>query len=585
MTTKKWGIFMGWEKNYDKWNNNTSLDDELATQLKGLKDNPKELEDCFYKNLEFGTGGMRGVLGPGTNRMNIYTIRKTAEGLARYIEHHGEEAKSRGVVIAYDSRFKSPEFAMETAKTLGKHGIQSYVFESLRTTPELSFAVRYLHAFSGVVITASHNPSEYNGFKVYGPDGGQLSSEAAEKIIAKVNSVEDELAVEVGNKEALKAAGLLTMIGETVDQAYLKQLETVVVNPEVIQSQADDFRIVYTPLHGTGNIPVRKGLKAIGFKHIEVVKEQELPDSNFSTVSSPNPEEVAAFSLAMAYGEKSNADILLATDPDADRVGVAVKNDEGEYQVLTGNQTGALLLSYLITEKKKQNKLPKNATVLKTIVTSEMGRDISSSHNIETIDTLTGFKYISEWIEKFEQTGDRSFLFGYEESYGYLIKEFARDKDAVQTCLLIAEVAAYYKAKQMTLYEGLLALYEEYGYYLDDIESLTLKGKDGAGKIKAILSDFRANPPKEIAGKLISVIEDYDSGQRVYTVSGKQEEIALPKSNVLKYKLENGDWFCLRPSGTEPKIKFYFGVKEETAEGSRRALEEMKAVVMGKVEQ
>ncbi|MDS9472588.1 phospho-sugar mutase [Sporosarcina pasteurii] len=575
---------MNWETSYAKWTSYTDLDEELAGQLHELKNQPMQLEDCFYKNLEFGTGGMRGVLGPGTNRMNIYMIRKTAEGLARYIEHHGEEAKVRGVVIAYDSRFKSPEFAMETAKTLGNHGIQTYVFDSLRTTPELSFAVRYLHAFSGVVITASHNPPEYNGFKVYGPDGGQLSSEAAEQIIAKVNSVEDELAVAVGTEEGLKAAGLLTIIGETVDQAYLKQLETIVVNQDVIDEVADDFRIVYTPLHGTGNMPVRKGLDAVGFKHVEVVKEQELPDANFSTVDSPNPEEAAAFSLAMKYGEQSNADILLATDPDADRVGVAVRNEEGKYQVLTGNQTGALLLHYLITQKKKQNELPENATVLKTIVTSEMGRDIAATHNLETIDTLTGFKYISEWIETFEQKGDRSFLFGYEESYGYLIKDFARDKDAVQTCLLIAEVAAYYKTKQMSLYEGLMALYEEYGYYLEDIESLTLKGKDGAAKIQAILSEFRANPPKEIAGQAIVVIEDYDSSTRVYVESGEQEEIHLPKSNVLKYKLENGAWFCLRPSGTEPKIKFYFGVKEETLEGSRQALEEMMVDVMGRVQ-
>ncbi|AOV08702.1 phospho-sugar mutase [Sporosarcina ureilytica] len=574
---------MNWKISYEKWTSFTDLDEELANQLDELNNQPKQLEDCFYKNLEFGTGGMRGVLGPGTNRINIYTIRKTAEGLARYIERHGEEAKVRGVVIAYDSRFKSPEFAMETAKTLGKHGIQTYVFDSLRTTPELSFAVRYLHAFSGVVITASHNPPEYNGFKVYGPDGGQLSSEAAEQIIAKVNSVEDELAVAVGTEGELKAAGLLTIIGETVDQAYLKQLESVVVNRDVINKVADDFRIVYTPLHGTGNIPVRKGLDAVGFKHVEVVKEQELPDSNFSTVDSPNPEEAAAFSLAMKYGEQSNADIMLATDPDADRVGVAVRNEEGKYQVLTGNQTGALLLQYLITQKKKQNELPENATVLKTIVTSEMGRDIAAAHNLETIDTLTGFKYISEWIETFEQTGDRSFLFGYEESYGYLIKDFARDKDAVQTCLLIAEVAAYYKTKQMSLYEGLMALYEEYGYYLEDIESLTLKGKDGAAKIQAILNEFRATPPKEIAGQAVVGIEDYDSSTRLYVESGETEEISLPKSNVLKYKLENGAWFCLRPSGTEPKIKFYFGVKEDTLEGSRRALDGMVADVMGRV--
>jgi len=452
---------MTWQTNHQKWKRFTELDLELHKQLTELENDANQLEDSFYKNLEFGTGGMRGELGPGTNRMNIYTIRKTAEGLARYVAQRGEEAKSRGVVIAYDSRFKSPEFAMETAKTLGKHGIQTYVFESLRSTPELSFAIRYLHAYSGVVITASHNPAEYNGFKVYGPDGAQLSSQAADEIIAKVNEVEDELTVAVGEVEKLKAEGLLVSIGETVDQAYLKQLQSIIVNPDVIKEVTDDFRIVYTPLHGTGNIPVRKGLLDAGFNHVEVVKEQEMPDATFSTVDSPNPEEHAAFSLAMQYGEKSGADILLATDPDADRVGVAVKNDQGKYEVLTGNQVGALLLHYLITQKKKQDDLPANATVLKTIVTSEMGRDIAAAHGLETIDTLTGFKYISEWIEEFETTGERSFLFGYEESYGYLIGDFVRDKDAVQTCLLIAEAAAYYKSKQMTLYEGLMELYEE----------------------------------------------------------------------------------------------------------------------------
>jgi len=574
---------MTWQTNYQKWKRFTELDSELHKQLTEIENDEKQLEDCFYKDLEFGTGGMRGELGPGTNRMNIYTIRKTAEGLARYVAQHGEEAKSRGVVIAYDSRFKSPEFAMETAKTLGKYGIQTYVFESLRSTPELSFAIRYLHAYSGVVITASHNPAEYNGFKVYGPDGAQLSSQAADEITAKVNEVEDELTVAVGDAEKLKAEGLLVSIGKTVDQAYLKQLQTIIVNPYVIKEVADDFRIVFTPLHGTGNIPVRKGLLDAGFHHVEVVKEQEMPDPNFSTVDSPNPEEHAAFSLAIQYGEKSGADILLATDPDADRVGVAVKNDEGKYEVLTGNQVGALLLHYLITQKKKQHGLPANATVLKTIVTSEMGRDIAAAHGIETIDTLTGFKYISEWIKEFETTGERSFLFGYEESYGYLIGDFVRDKDAVQTCLLIAEAAAYYKSKQMTLYEGLMALYEEYGYYREDLESLTLKGRDGVAQMDAILSDFRSNPPKEIAGKRVLVIEDYQSSNRVLVESGEQEEITLPKSNVIKYKLENGAWICLRPSGTEPKIKFYFGVKEETMEESVKVLEEVRRGVIERV--
>lgn len=576
---------MSWEVNYEKWKNFEGLDQELKTQLEEIESNPKQLEDHFYKTLEFGTGGIRGELGPGTNRMNIYSIRKATEGLAGYIEEHGEEAKNRGVAIAYDSRFKSQEFAMEAAKTLGKHGIQAYVFESLRSTPELSFAVRYLHAFSGIVITASHNPPEYNGYKVYGEDGAQVTPEVAEEIIAKVNAVENELAVEVGDEEQLKAEGLIQIIGETVDRAYMEQLKTVNINTDVINGVADDFRIVYTPLHGTGNIPVRKGLEAIGFKHVQVVEEQELPDPNFTTVKSPNPEEHAAFELAIQYGDQNEADILLATDPDADRVGVAVRDESGKYTVLTGNQVGALLLDYLITEKKKQGTLDSNATVLKTIVTSEIGRDIAKAHGLDTIDTLTGFKFIGEKIREFEQTGDRTFLFGYEESYGYLVKPFARDKDAVQTCLLIAEVAAYYKSKNMTLYQGLLEVFKTYGFYKEGLESLTLKGKDGSEQIQGILAAFRTNPPKEMAGKVITEIEDYQSSVRNLVHENKEEEIHLPKSNVLKYILEDGSWFCLRPSGTEPKIKFYFGVKGETLEASEKSLQELRVAVMSKVEE
>ncbi|RDW19990.1 phosphoglucomutase [Oceanobacillus arenosus] len=574
---------MSWQTNYEKWQRFENLDEELKGQLDEIANDRKQLEESFYKTLEFGTGGIRGEIGPGTNRMNIYSIRKATEGLARYIEEHGEEAKSRGVAIAYDSRFKSPEFAMEAAKTLGKHGIHTYVSESLRSTPELSFAVRYLHAYSGIVITASHNPPEYNGYKVYGEDGAQISLAVAEEIIAKVNEVENELEVVVGIEEELKAAGLLNIIGETVDNAYLKQLQTINVNPDVIKQVADDFKIVYTPLHGTGNIPVRKGLKALGFKHVQVVKEQELPDSNFPTVKSPNPEEHAAFEIAIQYGEKYGADMLLGTDPDTDRVGVAVRNSEGAYEVLTGNQVGALLLHYLITEKQKQGTLKDNAVVLKTIVTSELGRDIAAANGLETIDTLTGFKFIGEKIKEYEKTGEHSFLFGYEESYGYLIGDFVRDKDAVQACMLLAEVGAYYKSKNMTLYEGLLAVFEQYGYYKEGLQSLTLKGKAGIEQINAILAAFRNNPPQEVAGNSVSVIEDYQSSKRVLVEDKVEEEIHLPKSNVLKYQLADGSWFCLRPSGTEPKIKFYFGVKDDSLEASTNKLAELKDAVMEKV--
>lgn len=573
---------MNWQTEHERWLHFSELNQELRQQLQAI-DDQSVLEDCFYKHLEFGTGGMRGIIGPGTNRMNIYTIRKAAEGLARFIVQHGDEAKNRGVVIAYDSRHKSAEFAMEAAKTLGYHGIQVYVFESLRTTPKLSFAVRYLLAFSGIVITASHNPAAYNGFKVYGEDGAQFASEDADIVVAKVNEVENELTIPVSEEASLKEAGLLEIIGETVDQAYLKQLESLIVNRDVIEQAVEDFTIVYTPLHGTGNTPVRKGLKAVGFKHVHVVNEQEHPDGDFPTVNYPNPEDPAAFSLAMEYGKKHGADILLATDPDADRVGIAVRVDE-DYKLLTGNQIGALLLHYLITQKK--NDLPKGATVLKTIVTSELGRDIAAAHGIETIDTLTGFKYISEKIREFEAQGDRSFLLGYEESYGYLIGDFVRDKDAVQTCLLLAEVAAYYKVKKMTLLDALSEIFKEYGYYLEGLESLTLEGKEGVEKIAAIMSDFRKNPPVEFVGRQVLVREDYANSERVYVedgMDGRTEMIELPKSNVLKYKLKGGVWVCVRPSGTEPKIKFYFGVKEETAEASEQVLKELVGEVMGRV--
>ncbi|MRX71559.1 phospho-sugar mutase [Bacillus lacus] len=572
---------MVWEQNYERWKKKTDLHTELLEQLAAAEVNDKLLEDSFYKNLEFGTGGMRGEIGPGTNRMNIYTVRKASEGLALYIEGFGEEAKKRGVAIAYDSRHKSPEFAMEAAKTLASHGIQTYVFEELRPTPELSFAVRRLNAFSGIVVTASHNPPEYNGYKVYGEDGGQLPPAAADEVIAKVNGIPDELLVEVRDEEELKAQGLIKMIGEEIDQEYTEKLVSISVNPDL--AAESDLKIVFTPLHGTANKPVRKGLKALGFKNVTVVAEQELPDPDFSTVASPNPEEHAAFELAIREGKKIDADLLIATDPDADRLGIAVKDEQGEYVVLTGNQTGALLLQYLLSEKKSKGILPENGVVLKTIVTSEIGRAIASAYHLETIDTLTGFKFIGEKIKEYEQTGQYSFQFGYEESYGYLIGDFARDKDAVQAALLSAEVAAYYKKQGKTLYQGLLEVFETYGYYKEGLKSLTLKGKEGAEQIEEILSQFRSTPPKEIAGQAVTVIEDYRESERTIVAEGKNESIDLPKSNVLKYYLEDGSWFCLRPSGTEPKVKFYFAIQGSSLEESKAKLEHLTAAVMEEV--
>ncbi|CGG06746.1 phosphomannomutase [Streptococcus pneumoniae] len=543
---------MNWKQEFSRWLSYAQLDAELKEQLENMKQDEKKIEDSFYKNLEFGTGGMRGELGAGTNRLNVYTVRKATKGLASFIEKLGEEAKKRGVVVAYDSRHKSPEFAMEVAATLGARGITTYVFESLRPTPVLSFAVRHLHTVSGIVLTASHNPPEYNGYKVYGEDGGQLPPKEADELISYVNAVEDELTVEVADVEQLKADGLLHIIGQEVDDAYAAELNNVIINKEMVQKVGKDLKIVFTPLHGTSNISVRRGLKEVGFTDVTVVKEQELPDPNFSTVKSPNPEEHAAFEYAIRDGEKVGADVLIATDPDADRLGVAVRNHNGEFQVLTGNQTGALMLDYLLSQKKENGTLPENGVVLKTIVTSEIG-------------------------------GQYEFQFGYEESYGYLIRPFCRDKDAVQSVLFACEVAAYYKSQGKTLYDGLLEVFEKYGFFREDLVSLTLKGKDGAEKIQEMMATFRENPPKEVAGLTVVAVEDYKASIVTSLQDGHKEEIHLPKSNVLKYQLEDGSWFCLRPSGTEPKIKFYFGVKDSSLQNSEQKLLTIKEDIMNRL--
>ena len=574
---------MNWKQEFSRWLSYAELDAELKEQLENMKQDEKKIEDSFYKNLEFGTGGMRGELGAGTNRLNVYTVRKATQGLAKFIEKLGEEAKKRGVVVAYDSRHKSPEFAMEVAATLGAHGITTYVFESLRPTPVLSFAVRHLHTVSGIVLTASHNPPEYNGYKVYGEDGGQLPPKEADELISYVNAVEDELTVEVANVEQLKADGLLHIIGQEVDDAYAAELNNVIINKEMVEKAGKDLKIVFTPLHGTSNISVRRGLKEVGFTDVTVVKEQELPDPNFSTVKSPNPEEHAAFEYAIREGEKVGADVLIATDPDADRLGVAVRNHDGEFQVLTGNQTGALMLDYLLSQKKENGTLPENGVVLKTIVTSEIGRTIAKAYGLDTIDTLTGFKFIGEKIRQYEESGQYEFQFGYEESYGYLIRPFCRDKDAVQSVLFACEVAAYYKSQGKTLYDGLLEVFEKYGFFREDLVSLTLKGKDGAEQIQEMMATFRENPPKEVAGLTVVAVEDYKASIVTSLQDGHKEEIHLPKSNVLKYQLEDGSWFCLRPSGTEPKIKFYFGVKDSSLQNSEQKLLTIKEDIMNRL--
>ncbi|ABK87656.1 phosphoglucomutase [Bacillus thuringiensis] len=574
---------MNWKQEFSRWLSYAELDAELKEQLENMKQDEKKIEDSFYKNLEFGTGGMRGEFGAGTNRLNVYTVRKATQGLAKFIEKLGEEAKKRGVVVAYDSRHKSPEFAMEVAATLGAHGITTYVFESLRPTPVLSFAVRHLHTVSGIVLTASHNPPEYNGYKVYGEDGGQLPPKEADELISYVNAVEDELTVEVADVEQLKADGLLHMIGQEVDDAYAAELNNVIINKEMVQKVGKDLKIVFTPLHGTSNLSVRRGLAEVGFTDVTVVKEQELPDPNFSTVKSPNPEEHAAFEYAIRDGEKVGADVLIATDPDADRLGVAVRNHDGEFQVLTGNQTGALMLDYLLSQKKENGTLPENGVVLKTIVTSEIGRTIAKAYGLDTVDTLTGFKFIGEKIKQYEESGQYEFQFGYEESYGYLIRPFCRDKDAVQSVLFACEVAAYYKSQGKTLYDGLLEVFEKYGFFREDLVSLTLKGKDGAEQIQEMMATFRENPPKEVAGLTVVAVEDYKASIITSLQDGHKEEIHLPKSNVLKYQLEDGSWFCLRPSGTEPKIKFYFGVQDNSLQNSEQKLLTIKEDIMNRL--
>ncbi|PGD52259.1 phosphoglucomutase [Bacillus toyonensis] len=574
---------MNWKQEFSRWLSYAELDVELKEQLENMKQDEKKIEDSFYKNLEFGTGGMRGELGAGTNRLNVYTVRKATQGLAKFIEKLGEEAKERGVVVAYDSRHKSPEFAMEVAATLGAHGIKTYVFESLRPTPVLSFAVRHLHTVSGIVLTASHNPPEYNGYKVYGDDGGQLPPKEADELISYVNAVEDELTVEVADVEQLKAEGLLHIIGQEVDDAYAAELNDVIINKEMVQKVGKDLKIVFTPLHGTSNLSVRRGLEEVGFTDVTVVKEQELPDPNFSTVKSPNPEEHAAFEYAIRDGEKIGADVLIATDPDADRLGVAVRNHDGEFQVLTGNQTGALMLDYLLSQKKENGTLPENGVVLKTIVTSEIGRTIAKAYGLDTVDTLTGFKFIGEKIKQYEESGQYEFQFGYEESYGYLIRPFCRDKDAVQSVLFACEVAAYYKSQGKTLYDGLLEVFEKYGFFREDLVSLTLKGKDGAEQIQEMMATFRENLPKEVAGLTVVAVEDYKASIVTSLQDGHKEEIHLPKSNVLKYQLEDGSWFCLRPSGTEPKIKFYFGVKDNSLQNSEQKLLTIKEDIMNRL--
>lgn len=557
-------VEMTWKTTYETWGNFEDLETNLKEELVSLAENEKMLEDAFYAPLEFGTAGMRGVLGVGVNRMNIYTVRQATEGLARFMDSLGEETKKRGVAIAFDSRHQSPEFAMEAAKTLGAHGIPSYVFESLRPTPELSFAVRFKNAYAGIMITASHNPAEYNGYKVYGEDGGQMPPKEADALTEYVRGIKNSLTIDVLSEEDLKKSNLLTILGEDVDAPYLELVKTVTVNSDLVKDMSKEMKLVFTPLHGTGQMLGERALKNAGFASISVVPEQAIPDPNFPTIKSPNPEEHSAFEYAIRLGEKENADVLVATDPDADRLGIAVKVPAGHYEVLSGNQIASLMLHYLLTAQKEAGTLPSNGVVLKSIVSSELATAIAKSFSIKMVDVLTGFKFIAEKIKQYEMDHTQTFLFGFEESYGYLVKPFVRDKDAIQALVLVAEVAAFYKKQGKTMYDGLQDIYATYGYYEEKTISVTLAGIEGSAKIKALMAKFREEAPIEFAGISVASMEDFDASQRIYS-DGKVETIDMPAANVLKYSLADGSWIAIRPSGTEPKIKFYIAAVASSA--------------------
>lgn len=574
---------MRWQENYEKWKNKTDLGADLKADLATKAINEKLLEDSFYRDMEFGTAGMRGVIGAGTNRMNIYTVRKATSGLAAFIETGGEVAKARGVAIAYDSRHMSREFAFESAAVLGARGIKSYVFESLRPTPELSFAVRYLNCFSGIVITASHNPPEYNGYKIYGEDGGQMPPEAANMVTKYIDEVEDIFTIPVATIADLKAAKLLEIISEKVDTPYLNRVKEVIVDKSLVAEKGHTLKIVFTPLHGTGGILGVPALNSVGFTTIIKVEEQFEPDPDFKTVKSPNPENREAFLEAIAYGEKYDADILVGTDPDADRLGVCVRNKKGHYEVLTGNQIGALILNHLLGQKKAQHSLPTNAAVLKSIVTSDLGKDIADYYDVEMIEVLTGFKFIAEKIKAFEVDHSHQFEFGYEESNGYMVKSFTRDKDAIQAVLAICEVALASKENGHNLAEELEALFEKFGYYREGLISKTMDGKDGSEQIKTIMREFRKELPTEIGGEKLARIDDYLVQTTTLLENGEQKPISLPKADVLKCFFKDGSWIALRPSGTEPKIKFYFSVKAKSELASITRLEKVQVALLEKL--
>lgn len=570
---------MGYLDEYQKWCTDDYFDDGVKEELNAIRGDDKEIQDRFYRELEFGTGGLRGVIGAGTNRMNIYTVRKATQGLANYIlSQNGQE---KGVAIAFDSRIMSPEFAKEAALCLNASGIKSYMFETLRPTPELSFAVRHLGCIAGIVVTASHNPREYNGYKVYWEDGAQITPPHDKNILAEVAKVTDFSMVKTMPEKEAVSLGLHQIIGEEIDSLYMDELKKQSTHPEIIQEQAKKIKIVYTPLHGTGNLPVRRVLKELGFEHVYIVPEQELPDGNFPTVAYPNPESPKAFELALKLAKEVDADIVLATDPDADRLGVYCKDTKtGKYISFTGNMSGMLIAEYILSERMAMGTMPENPALVETIVTTDMAKAIAKAYQVTLIEVLTGFKYIGEQIKLFEEQGTYHYVFGLEESYGCLAGTYARDKDACVAVMLLCEVASWWKSKGMTLWDAMLDMYDRYGYYQEGLETITLKGMDGAKQIQSMMAKMRQMPPKELAGLAVLAVRDYSADTRTDMQTGEVKKTGLPSSNVLYYELSGHSWCCIRPSGTEPKIKFYFGVMEHSLEEGKMKLEALNKALL-----
>ena len=567
---------MDYREVYEQWLANPYFDDATKEELKNIAEEENEIKERFYMDLEFGTAGLRGIIGAGTNRMNIYVVRRATQGLANYIAKVGKQ--SQGVAIAYDSRHMSPEFAQEAALCLAANGIKAYIFESLRPTPELSFAVRHLGCVAGINITASHNPTEYNGYKVYWEDGAQITPPHDTGIMGEVKAISDWNTVKTMDKAQAEKAGLYEVIGQKIDDAYMEELKKQVIHQDAIEAEGKNLKIVYTPLHGTGNIPARRILKELGFENVYVVKEQELPDGAFPTVSYPNPEAAEAFELGLKLAKEVDADLVLATDPDADRLGVRVKDKNGEYHDLTGNMSGCLLANYEIGQRRAVNgSLPEDGALIKTIVTSNLADAIAKGYGVDLIEVLTGFKFIGQQILGFENSGKGTYLFGFEESYGCLIGTYARDKDAIVATMALCEAAAYYKTQGKTLWDAMIEMYDQYGYYKDDIKSITLKGIEGLQKIQEIMDTLRKNPPAEFAGHKVVSARDYKKDTITDLATGEVKPTGLPNSNVLYYDLTDDAWVCVRPSGTEPKVKFYYGVKGTSLEDA-----DEKSAVMGK---